>query len=85
MLKKKGRRAFLSSSVVETPCFQCKGAGSIPGRGTKIPQVQDAKKKKRGNPACSIKTGAQPANHSTAARFPHKSAFLTCLVRLTLI
>ena len=47
MLKKKGRRAFLSSSVVETPCFQCKGAGSIPGRGTKIPQVQDAKKKKR--------------------------------------
>ena len=27
---------FLGSPVVKTPCFQCRGSGSIPSQGTKI-------------------------------------------------
>ena len=27
------------NSMVRTPCFHCRGPGSIPGRGTKIPQA----------------------------------------------
>ena len=46
MLKKKGRMDFPSSPVVKTPGFQCRGAGSIPGRRTKISQVQGAAKKR---------------------------------------
>ena len=36
------------SPVVKTPSFQCKGAGSIPGWGTKIPHAtQHGQKKKK--------------------------------------
>ena len=27
---------FLGGPVVQTPCFQCRGVGSVPGRGAKI-------------------------------------------------
>ena len=30
---------FPGSPVVKTPGFQCRGMGSIPGQGTKIPQA----------------------------------------------
>ena len=30
---------FPGGPVVKTLCFQCRGAGSIPGRGTKIPHA----------------------------------------------
>ena len=30
---------FPGGPGVRTPCFQCWGPGSIPGRGTKIPQA----------------------------------------------
>ena len=34
--------------MVRTPCFHCRGPGSIPGGGTKIPQAsRHAKKKKK--------------------------------------
>ena len=48
--KKKDCREFPGSPVVRTPCFTYEGPGSIPGRGTKIPQAawRGQKKKKRG-------------------------------------
>ena len=38
---------FPGGPVVKTPCFQCRGMGSIPGQGTKIPQAVWPKKKKK--------------------------------------
>ena len=47
-----GFRDFPGSSVGKTPLFQCRGMGSVPGWGTKIPQAtwysQKKKKKKEG-------------------------------------
>ena len=44
------RRDFPGGPVVKTPCFQCRGTGSIPGLGTKIPHamLRGQKKKKKG-------------------------------------
>ena len=41
MVQKKymGWREFPGSPVVRTRCFHCRGLGSIPGWGTKIPQA----------------------------------------------
>ena len=34
--------------MVKTPCFQCRGLGSVPGRGTENPRaVQHGVKKKK--------------------------------------
>lgn len=36
------KRVFPGGPVVKTLCFHCRGTGSIPGQGTKIPHtVQD--------------------------------------------
>lgn len=32
-------REFLCSPVIRTPCFQCRGPGSVPDWGTKISQA----------------------------------------------
>ena len=41
-------REFPGSLVVITPCFCCRGTGSVPGQVTKIPHaVQLSKKKKK--------------------------------------
>ena len=37
--KKVSFREFSGGSVVRTWCFHCRGPGSIPGQGTKIPQA----------------------------------------------
>ena len=36
-VKEKEKRDFPDGLVVKTLCFHCKGAGLIPGQGTKIP------------------------------------------------
>ena len=51
-LQETGNREFPGGPVVRTRCFQCNGPGSIPGRGTKIPQAmqrgpKEKKKKKK--------------------------------------
>ena len=38
---------FPGSPVVRTRCFHCHGLGSIPGRGTKIPQAAQHNQKKK--------------------------------------
>ena len=44
-------REFPGSLVVITPCFCCRGTGSVPGQVTKIPHaVQLSKKKKKRYP-----------------------------------
>ena len=35
----RGRREFPGGPVVRTQCFHCRGPGSIPGQGTKIPKA----------------------------------------------
>ena len=37
--KKRVDRDFSGGPVVQTPCFHRRGAGSIPGQGTKIPHA----------------------------------------------
>ena len=39
IIKKPTNRDFPGGSVVKTPCSQCRGPGSIPGQGTKIPHT----------------------------------------------
>ena len=41
------RRDFPGSPVVKTLCFQCRGTGSIPGLGTKIPHAMLSGQKKK--------------------------------------
>ena len=36
---KSGCRDFPAGLVVLAPCFKCKGCGSIPGQGTRIPRA----------------------------------------------
>ena len=38
---------FPCGPVVKTPGFQCRGMGSIPGQGTKIPQAARHRQKKQ--------------------------------------
>ena len=45
--KEKMHREFPGCPVVRAPCFHCRGTGSIPGRGTKIPQAEQHGKKKK--------------------------------------
>ena len=42
-------REFSDSPVFRTPCFYCRGIGSISGWGTKIPMHHGTAKKKRIN------------------------------------
>ena len=44
---KKGGGVFPGGPVVKTPCPHCRGTGSIPGRGTKIPHAARHGKKKK--------------------------------------
>ena len=44
---------FSGGPVVKTPCFQCRGMGSILGWGTKIPHVTCPEKKKKKIEACT--------------------------------
>ena len=42
-------RDFPGGPVLETPCFHCRGHGSIPGQGTKVPHAARPKKDKNKN------------------------------------
>ena len=44
---------FSGGPVVKTPCFQCRGMGSILGWGTKIPHVTCPEKKEKKIEACT--------------------------------
>ena len=49
---------FPGTPVVKTPCFQCRGVGSIPGQGTKIPHaMQYVAKKEKKKRICSCDYG----------------------------
>ena len=45
--KKKDSQAFPGGPVVKTLCPQCRGCGSIPGRGTMIPHGLSMAKNKK--------------------------------------
>ena len=40
-------REFPGSPVVRTPCFHCRGLGSVLGQGTKIPQAAQCSQKEK--------------------------------------
>ena len=56
-----GFRDFPGSSVSKTPLFQCRGMGSVPGWGTKIPQATwYSQKKKRKRKVLTERVGEPP-------------------------
>ena len=54
---------FPGSPVVKTPCFDCRGMGSIPGQGTKILRAARHGQKKKKIPL-SIKKKGTPQQSS---------------------
>ena len=68
ILKKTQRREFPGGLVVKTRHFHCRGSGSIPDQGTKIPQATWHNKKKKPQ----SKTTMRHIN-STSGYIPQKS------------